>query len=105
MNQPSQKCPGGDDDRVGRKFAAIRKFDSGDSPARLNELIRLPLDHGEIGGLADRGLHRGGIELPISLGARTADGRALAPVEHPKLMPAASVTWPISPSSASTSRT
>ena len=36
-------------------------------------------------GLPDRGLHRGGIELPVGLGARTADRRALAAIEHAKL--------------------
>ena len=33
----------------------------------------------------DRGLHRGRIELAVGLGARTADGRTLAAIEHPEL--------------------
>ena len=33
----------------------------------------------------DRGLHRGGIKLPIRLGARSPHGRTLAPIEHAKL--------------------
>ena len=34
---------------------------------------------------SDRGLHRGGVELAVGLGARPPDGRALAAVEHPEL--------------------
>ena len=37
------------------------------------------------GGLRGSPLHRGGIELAIGLGARTAHGRALAAVQNPEL--------------------
>ena len=49
------------------------------------ELVRLAFDHGQIGSLTDRGLHRGGIKLAIRLGARPPNGRTLATIEHAKL--------------------
>ena len=54
-------------------------------PSDDNELVRLALDHAEIGGLADGGLHRRGIELAVGLGTRTPHGRTLAAVEHAEL--------------------
>ena len=61
--------------------------DSSDPAVRDNQLIRLALDHAEIVDLPDRGLHGGGVELAVRLGPRSADGRTLAAVQHPKLDP------------------
>ena len=49
------------------------------------KIIDLALDHGEISRLANRALHRGCVELPVGLGARSADRRTLAPIEHAEL--------------------
>ena len=54
-------------------------------PVGDDQLVRLAFDDGQIGGLADRGLHRGGVELAVGLGAGTADRRTLAAIENPKL--------------------
>ena len=68
-----------------RELAAIAQTNAGDPAVRDDQLIRLAFDHAEIGGLADRGLHRGGVKLAVGLGARSADGRTLAAVQHPEL--------------------
>ncbi len=72
----------------GGKLPALAQPDAGDAAVRDDQLIRLTLDHAEIGSLPDRRLHGGGIKLPVRLGPRSADGRTLAAVQHPKLDPA-----------------
>ena len=49
------------------------------------QIVGLAFDHGQIGGLADRPLHGGGVELAVGLRARAAHRRALAAVEHAEL--------------------
>ncbi len=55
------------------------------APSRDDQVVDLTLDHREIFGRADRPLHRGGIELAIGLGARSAHRRSLAAIEHAEL--------------------
>ncbi len=88
MDQASQEGPGGDDHGAGGQLTAIAQTNSGDPAIRDDQLIRLAFDHAEIGGLPDRGLHGGGVKLAVRLGARSADRRTLAAVQHPKLDPA-----------------
>src|ERR1700733_8123832 len=85
MDQAAQKGPGRDDHRSCGELAAIREPDATQPAPDNQKLVRLALDHGQISGFADRGLHRGRIEFAVRLGARSADGRTLASVEHPKL--------------------
>ena len=85
MDQPTQESPGRDDDRSSGELATIGKVDARDAAVRDNQLIGLAFDHRQVSHLADSGLHRGGVKLPIGLGPRSAHGRALAPIEHPKL--------------------
>ena len=54
-------------------------------PFATIEFVRLALDHAEVRGLDDRGLHRRGVKLAIGLGARPADRRTLAAIEHAEL--------------------
>ncbi len=85
MDQPAQESPGGDDDRCCGQLAAIAHADAGNAAITDDQFVRLAFDHAEVGGLVDGGLHRGGIELTVGLGARTSHRRTLAPVEHAKL--------------------
>ena len=71
------------------ELAAVRQAKAGDPPAREDEIVGLPLDHGEIGGLADRLLHRLGIELAVRLRPRAAYRRPLAAIEDAELDTAA----------------
>ena len=47
--------------------------------------VTLALDHVEIGGRGDEGLHGFAVNLAVRLGARALHGRPLAAVEHAKL--------------------
>ena len=85
MDQSAQKGPGRDDDGTGSELPAIAQSDAGDPAVRDDQLVRFAFDHTEIGGLPDRRLHGRGVKLAIGLGARAADSRTLAPVQHPKL--------------------
>mgnify|MGYP003693733235 CR=1 FL=1 len=83
--RPRRKVPVVMTTAPAESFAAIAQADTGDAAVRDDQLVRLAFDHAEIGGFDDRGLHRGGIKLAVGLGARSADGRALAAVQHPEL--------------------
>jgi hypothetical protein len=87
MDQAAQKGPGGDDHSAGGDLPALTQPDAGDATVRDDQLVSLALDHIEISGLPDRGLHRGGIEFAVCLGPWSADRRTLAAVQHPKLDP------------------
>ena len=50
-----------------------------------DQILDPALDHLEIGGGADRRLHRLAVELAVSLGARALHGRAFGAVEQPEL--------------------
>src|SRR3954471_14449759 len=87
MDQTAQEGPGGDDHGAGGELPALTQPDASDATVRDDQFIRLAFDHAEIGGLPDRGLHGGGVKLTVRLGPWSADGRTLAPVQHPKLDP------------------
>ncbi len=89
MDQPAQKCAGGQHHGAGRELAAVRESEPGGPAARHDQVVGLALDHRQIGGGGDRLLHGGGIELAVGLGARSAHRRTLAAVEHPELDAAA----------------
>jgi hypothetical protein len=88
MDQAPQEGAGGDDDCPCPQQPAIGQPNTADSPVRHNQLVGLAFDHLETGGLADRSLHRGGIELAVGLGPGAADRGTLAAVEHAELDPA-----------------
>ena len=85
MDQAAQKGAGGDDDRAGRELAAVHQTNASDSAVSNDQVVRLAFDDLQIRGLANRSLHRGGIELAVGLGTRTTDRRTLAAIEHPEL--------------------
>ncbi|CCD96471.1 hypothetical protein BRAO375_600043 [Bradyrhizobium sp. ORS 375] len=85
MNEAAQEGAGGDHHRATNKGPAIGELDPGHAAIADHQLIGFALDHGEMDGLADRSLHRGGVELPVSLGAGTTDSWSLPAVQHPKL--------------------
>src|SRR6267378_765174 len=85
MDQATQEGAGGNDDGACGQLAAIRQTDAGDTAIPDNQLVGFTLDHAEVGGLDNGGLHRRGIELAVSLGTRTSHRRTLAPIEHPEL--------------------
>ena len=89
MDQAAQERAGGEHHGPCPELAAVRELEPGDPPVAQHEIVGLGFDHGEIGGLADRLLHGGGVELAVGLRARPAHGRALAAVEHPELDAAA----------------
>ena len=55
------------------------------STVREQQVVRLALDHGKIGRLPKRFLHGRRVKFPVGLGARPADGRPFAAIEHAKL--------------------
>ena len=85
MDKSPQEGPGRDDYGTGRELPALTQTNPSDPTVRNNQLIRLAFDHAEIGGLLDRGLHGGGVELAVRLGPWSTDCRTLAAVQHPKL--------------------
>ena len=85
MDQAAQESARRDDHGPGCEFAAIAQPDAGDAVIPDQQLIRLPFDHAEIGGLPDRGLHPRGVKFSVGLGARSANRRTLAAIEHAKL--------------------
>ena len=85
VDQPAEKCPRRDNDRASPNFGAITETDADYPITRSQQLIGLTLDHREVGGLADRGLHRCRIKFAVGLGARSAHRRTLAAIEHPEL--------------------
>ena len=58
-------------------------------PFSSDQIVGLAFDHRQIGGLADRRLHRRGVKLAIGLGARAAHRRAFAAIQHAELDAAA----------------
>jgi hypothetical protein len=48
-------------------------------------VVRFAFEHCQIVGVLDRLLHRRGVELAVSLGARAANCRTFAPIQHPEL--------------------
>ncbi len=86
---PLQKGPGGQNHRCGRENSAVSQPNPR-NPAILDQkIVGLALDHRQICGFPDRGLHRRRIQLAIGLGARTAHGRALSAIQHLELDAAA----------------
>ncbi len=85
MDQPAQEGAGGQNHGAGSDFTGISQPNAGNPAVFDEQIVDFGLDHREIGGLADRPLHGGRIELAVGLGARTAHRRALAAVQNPKL--------------------
>ncbi|MGY4432148.1 hypothetical protein ACVWWO_004625 [Bradyrhizobium sp. F1.13.1] len=85
MDQTAEEGAGGDDDSPCPKFAAIRQAQADHPSLDHDQLVRLAFDDGKTLGLPDRRLHRGGIELPVGLGARTTHRRALTSIEDAKM--------------------
>ena len=84
----AEKCPSS----ARRRRREIRGHRPGGcrSPARSNQnIVRLALDHLEIGDFGDRRLHRRGIEFAVRLRPRSSDCRSLAAIQNPKLDAAA----------------
>ena len=88
VNEAAQEGAGGQYDRARREHAPVRESHRRDAALRENQVVRLALEHFEPLGFADRLLHRCGVKLAVSLGARPAHRRALAAVEHAELDPA-----------------
>ena len=85
MDQARQEGAGGDDHGPRRENAPIGQQETGDPALADDEIVRLPLDDGEIRRLQQLRLHGAGVELAVGLGARPAHGRALATVEKAEL--------------------
>ncbi len=85
MNQPAQEGAGRDDDRPCPHLPAVTQANARDAAVRDHQLIRLTLDHAEIGGPGYRRLHRCRVELAIGLGTRATHRRSLAAIEHAEL--------------------
>jgi hypothetical protein len=85
MDQAAQKRARGEDRRGAVEHAAVGEAHARHGAISQDQIIHLAFDHGEVFGCADGPLHRGRIELPVGLGARSADRRALAPIEHAEL--------------------
>ena len=85
MDQTTQESPCRDNHCAGRQLTTINQANADDPIVCDDQLVRLTLDHAEIDGLANGGLHGCRIELAVGLGARTPHRRTLAAVEHAKL--------------------
>ncbi len=85
MDQTPQKGPGRDDNRAGQECSAVSQANTGDPAFRDDEFVGFALDHGKIGGVADRGLHGHGVKLAVGLGPGSADRGALAAVQNSEL--------------------
>ena len=82
--KPRRKVPG-EYNGLGADTATIQQSDAAHDTIRDLDIIDFALDHVQVGLGSDRSLHGVAIELAIRLGARAADGRALAAVKHPEL--------------------
>src|SRR5262249_56984262 len=83
MDQAAQKGAGCDHDSPSRKLPAVGQANAGYAAVGDDQLVRLAFDDAETRGLADRRLHRGGLKLPIGLGAPSAARRAPAAAAPP----------------------
>src|SRR5947208_15075147 len=82
MDEPAQERAGGEHHCAGCKLASICKLQSTDAPVHDDHIVGFRLDHREVFGRPDRGLHRGRVELAVGLRARTTHCWTLAPVKH-----------------------
>ena len=89
MDLAAQERASGQDNSTGRNMAAIGRPHPDDPPAVEQQPDHLALANRQPRLLGEQVLHRFGIELPIGLGARPLDRRALLPVECAKLNTAA----------------
>jgi hypothetical protein len=85
VDQAAQERAGGQHGGAAGKLPPIREPDSGHGAIGHHEIVDLAFDHGQIVGLADRPLHRLGVELAIGLRARAAHGWPLAAIEDAEL--------------------
>ncbi len=84
MDKPAEKRARRQHDRTGAKDPAIGELDAIGAIAN-EEVVNLTLNDREVFRQPQRLLHSRRVQLPISLGARTPDGRALAAIEQTKL--------------------
>jgi hypothetical protein len=85
VDQSIEKGARREDDGTGGKTAAIFRLNAGDKASIHDESACGTLDNLKPGLAANRTLHRLPIELPVGLGARAADGRALGAVQQTEL--------------------
>ncbi len=93
MDQTAEKGAGGDDDGPCPKLPAIGQAQSGDPTIDHDQLVGLTFDDGQTLSRCNRGLHCGGIELPVGLGPRATHSGTLPAVQDTKL-DAAGITDP-----------
>src|SRR6516165_11044392 len=84
MNETAQECAGGQNHGARCKEPAIAKTNTL-CQFLAEQIVNLGFNRREIANVANRVLHGRRIQLAISLGARAAHCRSLAPVEHAKL--------------------
>ena len=86
MDQAAQKRAGGQNHRAGSEISRpSANLTPETRPFVDDQIVGLGFDHLKIRRRANRGLHRGRIELAIGLRARTAHGRAFAAIENAEL--------------------
>ena len=85
MDETAQECAGGQHHRPRRKRSSVRQLEAANPVLRDDKILGLGLDHREARLVGNRLLHRGGVEPPIRLRARTTHCRPLAAIEHPEL--------------------
>jgi hypothetical protein len=85
MDQAAQKGAGRDYDSPCPKRPTIGQAQPGNPAIGHDQLVRLAFDNAKTFGLADRGLHCGGVEFSIRLSPGTANGGPLTAVQHPEL--------------------
>ena len=85
MDQAAQERAGGQDRRAAGELAAVHQAHAGHGAIGDQQVVDLAFDHREIFRLADRALHRLGVELAVGLGARAAHRRTLAAIEYAEL--------------------
>ncbi|MGY4283243.1 hypothetical protein ACVWXO_002463 [Bradyrhizobium sp. LM2.7] len=75
----------GDDNRPCPELPTVGQAQSGHPAIDHDQFVGFAFDDRETYGLANGSLHRGGVELPIGLGARSANCRTLAAVKNAEL--------------------
>ena len=85
MDETTQERAGGKHHRPSAKHSSVCELEAGNAVLPDDQVVGLALDDGQVSDRGNRPLHSGGVEPTIGLGARAANRRALAPVEHAEL--------------------
>src|SRR6185369_9535942 len=85
VDQTPQKCASCQHNGADGDLAPVRYPDATDATVLEDQVVGFGFNHIEVWYGANRGLHRGRIELPIRLGTRPTDSGSLATVQNPKL--------------------